>query len=183
MAGSSPASTDGTTMTTDLHPDEIIESAYATHAGPLLRRLSATTRDVAAAEDLTQEAFMRLMIEVRAGRTPNDIGAWLHRVGQNLAMSRGRRIAVANRKSGELALSGAAPSPETLALQAEDHGWLRRALAELATTDQQALILSAHGYRGWEIARSIGRTDAATRTLLCRARTKLRGLMVQVEAG
>lgn len=183
MAGSSPASTDGTTMTTELHPDQIIESAYAAHAGALLRRLTASTRDVAAAEDLTQEAFMRLMIEVRAGRTPNDIGAWLHRVGQNLAMSRGRRIAVANRRSGELAPPDSAPSPETLTLQAENHGWLRRAVAELGTTDQRALILSAHGYRGPEIARSIGRTDTATRTLLCRARTKLRGLMIQAEAG
>lgn len=170
-------------MTTELQYDDIIESAYAAHAGALLRRLTATTRDPSAAEDLTQEAFMRLVIEVRARRIPDNIGAWLHRVGQNLAMSRGRRIAVADRRNGEIALPGSAPSPETLIVEAERDSRLHDALAVLGATDQRALILAANGYRGPEIARSIGRTDAATRTLLCRARTKIRGLMLEASAG
>ena len=57
-------------MNTDLDPDALIESAYQVHAGPLLRRLTASTRDAAAAEDLTQEAFVRLVIEVRARPCP-----------------------------------------------------------------------------------------------------------------
>jgi RNA polymerase sigma factor (sigma-70 family) len=178
MAGIPPAPRDGTTMTTEFN-DEIIETAYAAHAGPLLRRLTATTRDPAAAEDLTQEAFVRLVIEVHAGRTPVDAGAWLYRVGQNLAMSRGRRLAVAARRRGEVAPAGSAPSPETLTLEAERRDRLRDALAQLGATDQRALILAANGYRGPEIARSLGRTDAATRTLLCRARTKIRGRMLE----
>jgi RNA polymerase sigma factor (sigma-70 family) len=169
-------------MTTERRSDELIESAYADHAGPLLRRLTALTRDGAAAEDLTQEAFVRLVIEVHAGRTPDDVGAWLHRVGQNLATSRGRRIAVAERRSGELIPPMAAASPESLALAAEDHGSLRSALSELCATDRQVLLLAAHGYRGPEIAQSIGRTTAATRTLLCRARTKIRGRLIQAGA-
>ncbi len=169
-------------MTIELIPDKLIESAYAIHAGPLLRRLTASTRDVPAAEDLTQEAFVRLVIEVRAGRVPDDIGAWLHRVGYNLATSRGRRITVAERRNGEIAPPGCAPSPELLAVEAERHGSLRIALSELRPTDRRVLILAAQGYRGPEIAQSIGRTDAATRTLLCRARTKVRGRMIQAGA-
>jgi RNA polymerase sigma-70 factor (ECF subfamily) len=169
-------------MTTDFNPDTLIECAYAVHAGPLLRRLTASTRDAAAAEDLTQEAFVRLVIEVRAGRVPDDIGAWLHRVAQNLATSRGRRMAVAARRSGEIARPDASPSPELLTVAAETNGSLYAALSELGPADRHALILAAEGYRGPEIARSMGRTEGATRTLLCRARTKLRGLMIQAGA-
>jgi RNA polymerase sigma factor (sigma-70 family) len=170
-------------MTTDLEHDRTVEAAHAAHAGLLLRRLTATTRNPAAAEDLTQEAFMRLVIEVGAGRIPDDAGAWLHRVGHDLAMSRGRRIAVANRRNGEIAPPGNAPSPETLTLDAERDSQLHDALAELGATDQRALILAANGYRGREIARSIGRTHGATRTLLCRARMKIRGVMLEASAG
>ena len=166
-------------MTPNPELDQILESAYAVHSGPLLRRLTSSTRDVAAAEDLTQEAFTRLVIEVAAGRTPNEIGAWLNRVGQNLAASRGRHIAVAGRRSGTIGLLESFPSPEVLTIEAENHATLRAAVAELGPTDQRALVLAAVGFRGAEIARSIGRTEAATRTLLCRARTRLRGRMIE----
>lgn len=164
------------------HIQQVIETAYAANAGPLLRHLTATTRDPCAAEDLTQEVFVRLMVEAEAGRIPDDVGAWAYRVGHNLAMSRGRRIAVADRHHHQLVESGDAPSPESLALAAEQHESLRAAVAGLGATDQQALILSANGYRGPEIARSIGRSDAATRTLLCRARTKVRARLIEAGA-
>lgn len=170
-------------MTTDIEHDQTVEAAYAAHAGPLLRWLVATTRDPSSAEDLTQEAFIRLVVEVRAGRTPDNVGAWLHRVGHNLAMSRGRRIAVAGRRIVEIAPPRNAPSPETLTLEAERDSRLHDALAGLGATDQRALLLAANGYRGREIARSIGRTDGATRTLMCRARMKIKGVMLEASAG
>lgn len=170
-------------MTIDLDQNQDVEAAYLAHANLLLSRLTATTRNPAVAEDLMQEAFMRLVIKVNADRMPDDAGAWLHRVAHNLAMSRGRRIAVANRRHGEVALPGNAPSPETLTLEAERDSGLHEALAKLGATDQRALMLAANGYRGWEIAQSIGRTEAATRTLLCRARLKVKGMMLAAGAG
>jgi RNA polymerase sigma factor (sigma-70 family) len=158
--------------------DQIVEQAYAAHHDPLQRRLTAVTRDPAAAEDLAQEAFLRLVVEVRAGRVPDQPGAWLYRVAHNLAMSRGRRLSVAARNGTRLADAERAPSPEAMAIEAEDSRLLNRALDGLAAADRQALVLAAHGYRGQEIARTLGRSDGATRTLLCRARTKVRERMV-----
>ena len=175
-------------MATEANPDEqgnpndLVERAYAVHSGALLRRLTASTRDVPAAEDLMQEAFVRLLVEVQAGRRPDDVGAWLHRVAQNLATSRGRRLAVAVRRNGEILPPESVPSPELLAVDAERHGSLKVALSALAPTDRRVLVLAAHGYPSPEIARSIGRSAAATRTLLCRARTKLRGRLIQAGA-
>lgn len=170
-------------MSTRLEHDRIIEAAYAAHAGRLLRGLTAVTRDPSVAEDVTQEAFLRFVVEVRAGRTPDSAGAWLYRVGHNIAMSRGRRIAVSQRRAAETVLLDTAPSPEALALDAERQRGLCDALVELDPIDQRALVMSANGYRGTEIARSIGKSDGATRTLLCRARTKVRGLMLEAGAG
>jgi len=183
MAGNPSARANGDDMTPTIDQDGIIEAAYTKQAGPLLNRLTGITRDPFAAEDLMQEAFVRFVVEVRAGRIPDDPGPWLYRVGHNLAMSRGRRMTVADRRQGELPLPGNAPSPEEMALESEQNMWLRDAVAELGPTHRHAVILAAHGVRGPEIARSIGKSDSATRTLLCRARTKIRGLLLEAAAG
>src|SRR3954454_24036630 len=133
--------------------DQIVEQAYAAHHEPLQRRLTALTRDYGAAEDLAQEAFLRLVVEVRAGRVPDQPAAWLYRVAQNLAMSRGRRLSVAARNGSRLAEPESPASPEDIAVHAEDGRRLNRVLGELPAADRQALVLSAHGYRGHEIAR------------------------------
>src|SRR3990172_10742318 len=94
-----------------LGPDDVrryAEDVYGAHGPRLHGWLIGMTRDEATAEDLTHEAFVRLLREAAAGRAPNDPGAWLHRVAANLATSRGRRIAVADRREGELPL----PEPE-----------------------------------------------------------------------
>jgi RNA polymerase sigma-70 factor, ECF subfamily len=161
-----------------LDVDRIVERAYLDHSGSLRRYLTSLTRDVPAAEDLTQDAFERLMREVRAGRQPDDIGGWLHRVGHNLAMSRGRRISVADRRRSELVVSDWAPSPESVTVAGEDQAAVVAVLGGLGPVDQRALILASHGYRGAEIARSIGRSEVATRTLLCRARAKVRATVL-----
>jgi RNA polymerase sigma-70 factor (ECF subfamily) len=167
-------------MHAEIDLDGIVEQAYLEQGGPLLRYLTSLTRDGSAAEDLAQDAFERLMREVREGRIPDDIGGWLHRVGHNLAMSRGRRISVADRHRSELVVSDWAPSPESLAVAGEAQLAVGAVLKDLGAVDRQALILASHGYRGAEIARSIGRSEVATRTLLCRARAKVRA---QVLAG
>lgn len=163
--------------------ERIVGTAYATYSGSVRRYLTAVTRDVAAAEDLTQDAFLRLTVEVGAGRAPDDIGAWLHRVGHNLAMSRGRRLSVADRHLGELARPQPAPSPEAAAIRGEDHRAALDALCDLPLAHQRAMILASYGVDGPEIARSIGRTQGATRTLLCRARARIRTSLLAAEAG
>lgn len=168
---------------TGLDVERIVGSVYLAHSGGLQRYLTGLTRDAAAAEDLTHDAFERLTGQVRAGRVPDDPNAWLHRVGYNLAMSRGRRISVADRRRAELVVSDWAPSPESLAVAGEEQQAVGAALDGLGLVDRQALILASQGFRGAEIARSIGRSDVATRTLLCRARAKVRALMLASQPG
>jgi DNA-directed RNA polymerase specialized sigma24 family protein len=107
-------------MNHDRDRDRIVGSAYAVYAGSVCRYLTRVTRDASSAEDLTQDAFLRLTVEVGAGRVPDNIGAWLHRVGHNLAMSRARRQSVADRHLIALARPGWAASPEAAAVRHEE---------------------------------------------------------------
>lgn len=153
----------------------VVEAAYGLHRGPLVRRLAVLTRSADVAEDLAQEAFFRFAREVEAGRTPDDPGAWLHRVGGNLVASRGRHLSVVDRRAGELPRPDPPDSPETVVVEAELSGALRAVLAGLSASDRNALVLAAQGFPGPEIAATLGRSPGATRTLLCRARSKVRG--------
>ena len=161
--------------------ERIVGSAYAIHGTTLHRYLRVIVRDPAAAEDLLQDAFLRLTLEVRAGRAPDDIGAWLHRVAYNLAISRGGRQTVADRHRRDLVSTEVARSPESLAVAVEEQASVRAALDTLGSTDRSALLLASLGHGGPEIARSLGRTQGATRTLLCRARAKLRARMLMAQ--
>ncbi|MDQ3688750.1 MAG: sigma-70 family RNA polymerase sigma factor [Chloroflexota bacterium] len=152
----------------------LASTAYADHADALRSRFAAYTRDQAAAEDLVHETFVRLLIELAAGRQPRHLRGWLFRVGLNLATSRARHHKVARRRAPELVWRGVAPSPEDELIERESAALLTGRLAALPHDVRAALLLSADGYSGAEIARRIGRSELATRSLICRHRRGLR---------
>ncbi len=65
-------------------------------------------------------------------------------------------------------------TPEAVVLDHEASLALAAALATLPKATRTALLLAASGYPGAEIAAAIGRSDTATRTMMSRARLKLR---------
>jgi DNA-directed RNA polymerase specialized sigma24 family protein len=69
---------------------------------------------------------------------------------------------------------GSAESPESDVLDRERSAGLDAVLADLPADVRTALLLSAQGFSGEEIAQAIGRSNGATRTMLCRARVRVR---------
>jgi RNA polymerase sigma-70 factor (ECF subfamily) len=153
---------------------QVVEAAYLEHRLALVRHLASVTRDADVAEDLAQEAFLRLAREIEAGRAPEDAGGWLHRVGSNLAMSRGRHLKVVDRRSSLLPRPAEPAGPEQVVCDNELAIAVGAVLAQMSGTERHALTLAANGYGGIEIAAELGRTPGAVRTLLCRARAKIR---------
>lgn len=143
--------------------------------------LRGATRDAETAEDLTQETFMRLLRECRAGRPPDNVRAWLYAVAANLVTSRGRRIAVAERFKAILADRGVGEDPAHDLVRSERRALVQRGLDQLPVDARTALLLSAHGFSGREIARILGRTEGATRSLLTRARIRLRERLTELD--
>ena len=162
--------------------DATLTEAYTAWHEPLLGFLASATRDREAAEDLLQETFLRLVSEVRAGRTPTDLRPWLYRVASNLVISRARRRAVAGRWLSQLVQRGSGEAADAEMLREERRGDLQRLLERLAPDARVALLLAAHGFSGAEVAATIGRSDAATRVLMYRSRLRLRKL-VEAEEG
>jgi RNA polymerase sigma-70 factor (ECF subfamily) len=136
------------------------------------------SRDDDVAADATQDAFLRLLTEAERHGPPEHIKAWLIRVAANQMISRGRRISVAARfvqrfGQGDLAVE----SPEVGALRHETQTEVHALLAGLQPDARLCLLMAAEGFSGREIAAAVGRTELATRVLMSRARTRLRGLV------
>jgi RNA polymerase sigma factor (sigma-70 family) len=129
---------------------------------------------------VTQEAFLRLLSEAQAGRYPDNPRAWLFRTSTNLAVSRIRRSTVARRHLPGLIRRDEPTGPEGIAVERERSEWMRGVLARLSPTERIALVMAAQGESGEAIAAHIGKSHNATRTLLFRARQRLRDAL---EAG
>lgn len=155
----------------------VITAAFESFHAELYNFLRRSTRDAETAEDLLQDTFLRLTREIEAGRTPVHLRGWLYRVAANLAISRGRRHTTALRwlqRQDRASLSGVVDSPEHHALGREWTSTVEAALGTLPPDGRTALLLSAEGFTGEEIAAAIGRTHAATRALLTRTRVRVR---------
>jgi RNA polymerase sigma-70 factor (ECF subfamily) len=155
-----------------------VVSAYETHHAELFSFLARAARDRSVAEDLLQETYLRLTREAGAGRAPVEVRAWLYRVATSLVIGSDRRRASAGRWLSHYGRTetdqASAASPEAGVLSQERAAEMERVLEGLSPDARLALLLSAAGFAGDEIAAATDRTAAATRTLLGRARARVR---------
>ena len=151
-----------------------VVEAFEEHQQKLTSFAYAMTRDRDVADDLVQESFLRLVRELQAGRPPDNVSAWLFRVCSNLAISRGRRISTVQKFLRVARGRADSPPADIEILRREENTALLEGLAQLPTDARAALLMAAQGFTGREIADAIGRTEVATRTMMFRAREKLR---------
>jgi len=154
--------------------EDVVTAAYRDHAAAIRGVAQRMTRDPESAADVTQEAFLRLFVEIRAGRLPDNVPAWLYRTCSNLIISSARHETVVRRTAPRLVRLDTPGEPEAEVVQREQDTTVRQALATLPADYRDAVVMAAQGASSPDIARKLGRTDAATRTLLCRARNRLR---------
>lgn len=131
------------------------------------------------AEEQAQEAFIRLSKDRVIWRPREEVLAWLRRValnlGYNALRSRRRELARLQRHARlEEPLSRSPGDPEASALQAEDIGRVRNALAQLEPRQQACLMLRYSGLSYREIAATIRVAPTSVGTLLARAEAAFR---------
>ncbi len=141
------------------------EAIYAEHRLELLRYVHRLTRDVHLAEDLVQDAFLRLWRESRPVDNPR---SWLFRVCTNLVRDQSRRTTIRERHAAQPDDSQA-ESPEDEFERAESVRTVRLALDRLIPRDREALLLRESGFRYAEIAEVIDVRVAIVPTLIARA--------------
>jgi RNA polymerase sigma-70 factor, ECF subfamily len=150
------------------------EYFFDAHYERLLRALYLSTGNRHEAEDLAQDAFVRVYERwARVGRLENPAG-YLYRVALNARRSRLRRVRVAAAKALRLR-PGPPPDPHD---DAEDRLTVRRALATLPAGQREAVVLVEWlGLTDAEAGEVLGLTPGAVRTRLHRARSALRDLL------
>jgi RNA polymerase sigma-70 factor, ECF subfamily len=142
---------------------------------PHLVRVAARMLDAAEAEDVVQEAFVRLgaadLDEVR------DVRGWLTVVVRRLCLNR-LGSAYARRESvGDVAVGGAAADPgDRVTLDDQVQAALGVVLERLTPGERTAFVLhDVFGVPFADLAVMVGRTPAACRQLASRARRAVRG--------
>ena len=157
-------------------PGPDIAVAYDAYRDRLYASVLRSTRDREIAHDIVQDAFLELVRAGRSGSLPDNEIAWLHRVAANRVIDWSRRRA---RWAGHVPIDdGHDAAPEAAVIQREASRELHAVLDTLPDDARRALLLQGEGYPPAEIAVIIGRTDQATRTLLCRARRRVRDTLV-----
>jgi RNA polymerase sigma-70 factor (ECF subfamily) len=147
---------------------------FEQHQGGLLRWLRARTRDEDVAQDCCQEAFARLLGQLRAGRPPDSPAAWLHHVARNLVVSRARHAQVVARAWGPPEQPFGADPTVRMIVDRELWVEVEAALRRLPDGERELLVLAAGGQTGAQLAHRLGISLVATRTRLHRARRRLR---------
>jgi len=155
------------------------DALFRRWSGPLLRYLERMVRDLATAEDLLQEVFLRVHRARDRYAAEARFSTWLYRIATNLALNelrRPRRRAV-HRSTGDeaaLPLAGTEPDAESTvdARRMAERAW--RELGKLPEKQRAALCLAAvEGLSYAEVAEALEVTDKAVKSLVHRARSAL----------
>jgi RNA polymerase sigma-70 factor (ECF subfamily) len=145
---------------------------------PIYGYLARFCGSMADAEDLTQEAFLKLYRHLREGREIENVRSWLFQVARNLAVSQARsRSTVDNNStvlSSEVLAATEVASTEELIIKSERDTCLRVAVQELTDFQRQCLHLRAEGLRYREIAETLSVNIDSVADALQRAIKKLR---------
>lgn len=150
---------------------------YSRYSGPVYSYVCSIVRDRDDAADVTQQVFLKLITafpqyDVRRAR----FAAWILRVARNAAIDwlRGSRGAVSAPDAIELAHEDAATG--------NDREVLRHALAELTDGQRKVLFLREHvGLPACEVARRLGKREAAVHTMHHRARVAARRRLLEMD--
>jgi RNA polymerase sigma-70 factor, ECF subfamily len=142
------------------------------------------TKDIAEAEDLTQEAFMQVFRAIRGFRGNAAFSTWLHRIAVNTVLMKLRRKRPATAFSLDQPASPESSQPTEFGRSDPnlagviDRIALRRAIEELPKGCRTVFALhDVEGYEHQEIAQLLNCSIGTSKSQLHRARLKMRDLL------
>ncbi len=130
--------------------------------------------NVADAQDLTQEAFIKALQHQEQLKDEQKAAHWLSRIATNTAIDFLRRGRRATFCEIEHAPDSHSETPEELALQGEHREYLEDGLRLLSPRERAALMLrDVEGLPAEEVARQLNCSKATVRSHIANARTKM----------
>ena len=142
---------------------------YQRHSRPLWTYVYRVTKGAADADDIVQEAFLRVFQAERLPADEEGLRRYLFRVAGNLIADRWRRRARDDRHADTAPTAGEPPARDVD---------VARIFGELKPRDRALLWLAyVEGEAHEEIAESLRVGRGSVKVLLSRARTRLRDLL------
>lgn len=167
------------------------EEIYQLHSGRVYALCLRMVRNPMDAEDLTQEAFLRVFRKLRTFRGDSAFPTWLYRLAFNVVLMRFRKKSVPEVSMEDPAESNedrgkrSRPSKEIGGNDAFldgliDRVHLERAMEQLPENHKIVFVLhDVQGYKHAEIAKIMEYSVGTSKVQLHRARTRLRDLLRQ----
>lgn len=159
--------------------ERLVAEIYTVLKDPVYRYLVSLLGAPAAAEDVLQETFIKLLGQLQRGQAIEHVRAWVFRVAHNAAVSELRRR---NRQDAEFpadweslaaAQAAAEPNAEQRLLEAELQQKLQRGLRLLSAQERYCLELKAEGLSYREIAAVLEISFSSVATYLTRGVRKM----------
>jgi len=166
--------------------EEAFGTLFQLHKNRVYSICLVMTKDVAEAEDLTQETFLQVFRNVGGFRGDSAFSTWLHRVAVNTVLMNIRRRKSPPTVSLDEPVSAEQPSlrrdfgsSDPNLSGAIDRMTLHRALLELPPGSRKIFGLHAvHGYQHHEIAQLLHCSIGNSKSQLHKAKMKMRKLLL-----
>jgi RNA polymerase sigma factor (sigma-70 family) len=163
-------------------------SFYTQNRSELIAHANRIVNDKAQAEEITQEALVKLMLATPELSSDNHALSYLHRTIENLCIYLFR---AENRRPNLVALDDATAEVESTwqvsgdhsaqISAAEDAAIIRQALSLLSPAERAALVMwEVEGRSTKEIAKELGIKESAVRHTVSRARASLRKVLSEL---
>src|SRR6202167_4372317 len=163
---------------------EAFEALYNLHKRRVYSLCLRMTANTAAAEDLTQEAFLQLFRKIGTFRGESAFSTWLHRMAVNVVLMQLRKkglplVPLEDTMETEEDSPRREPGGDDVRLSgAVDRLQLQRAVADLPPGYRKVFLLhDVEGYEHNEIASLVGCSIGNSKSQLHKARMKLRDLL------
>ncbi len=163
---------------------EAFEGLYHLHKRRVYSLCLRMTANTAAAEDLTQEAFLQLFRKIGTFRGESAFSTWLHRMAVNVVLMQLRKKGLPvvpledTMETEEEAPKKELGAPDPSLAGSIDRLQLQRAVEDLPPGYRSIFVLhDVEGYEHNEIAEIVGCSVGNSKSQLHKARLKLRELL------
>lgn len=158
-----------------------LEEVYGRYRRIIYTLCLRMTRNVAEAEDLSQDIFISLRHKIGSFRGEAALSTWIHRVTVNYVLMHFRKAAVRYEQTtedGELPVEKVTGAAATVGRISADRIALADAIGKLPPGYRAIFILhDIEGYEHQEVARMCGITAGTSKSQLHKARMRLRQLL------
>lgn len=158
---------------------ERFKQLYSDYHGTIYGYLFYMTHDEQTAQDLSQEAFLKIYLGLKKLKDDSNLRAWCMTIARNtfLSYARKKKPFLLGDEAIHQRISDTNQSPEELVLLSEKRKEIHELLLRLNESDRTVLLLRDHeGLPYADIAVVMGLSEPVVKVRIYRARSKLRNL-------